>query len=275
MAKKISASVGKGGKNNQEDVKIVQELLNDFTSMCGYKKLDVDGLIGPKTLTAIKEFQEKAVGMKSADSRIDPSGDSFKTLTGGAKKAESENKKADEAEKEKEEAKKGGKDGAEEAKKESKPVVRGGKGLDKKIIGALEAVSAYFGKPIYIEDAQQQQSSVNGKALYEGWVNEFKRGEGVPGLKRNRRLLDSLTSLYNDRDEKGFCRLVDNNSRDLKGGSSNGDTVNLKKHSINSDMQAALETMFNCEQQGNLICLDTAGKNIPSKITDDMKKKWG
>jgi len=45
MAKKISGSVGKGGKNRPEDVQLVQELLNGFTKMAGFKKLDEDGLV--------------------------------------------------------------------------------------------------------------------------------------------------------------------------------------------------------------------------------------
>ena len=81
MAKKISGSVGKGGKNNSEDTRIVQELLNAFSKKCGFKKLDTDGLVGPKTISAIATFQRKAVGMSRADSQVDPGGKSFSTLS--------------------------------------------------------------------------------------------------------------------------------------------------------------------------------------------------
>jgi hypothetical protein len=272
MAKKITTSVGKNGKNKQEDVKIVQELLNDFTKMCDFKKLDVDGLIGPKTISAIEAFQKTAVGMSKPDSRIDPTGESFTTLSKGPKRAESELKKAEQAEKEKQEKEEAKKAKKEEgsASKESKPQVKGEtNSIDKKILGLLEAVSAHFGKPIYVE-AAQQQSSLDGHSLWQDWTGKFDHGKKIPSLNQDRKLREELDLLYNSKDQDEFCKLVDKN---LKGGSSaNGNTVNIKK--ISSDMVDALSNFLKCEKEGDFICLDASGKNLPSKISDDMKKKW-
>ena len=93
MATKLSASVGKGGKNKPEDTKVVQELLNDFTKKGGFKRLDVDGLIGPKTIGAIKSFQQNVVGMKRGDGRVDPGGETMAALVKGPKTLEADGKK--------------------------------------------------------------------------------------------------------------------------------------------------------------------------------------
>jgi hypothetical protein len=76
-SKVISASVGLGGANRPADVTLVQRLLNAVPTAKGgpIPSLEVDGLCGPKTCGAIKQFQTASqVGF--ADSRIDPG---FKT----------------------------------------------------------------------------------------------------------------------------------------------------------------------------------------------------
>lgn len=79
-SRSISASVGKGGTNKLEDVKVVQELLNQK----GHN-LTVDGLCGRGTIGAIEAFQQSAFGWK--DGRIDPGGKSWGTLTAGGNTA--------------------------------------------------------------------------------------------------------------------------------------------------------------------------------------------
>lgn len=72
MAKvKIRKSVGHKGKNELGDTKAVQKLLNGHTKAGGFKKLGVDGLVGPKTIGSIRGFQKKVMGSK-ADGRVDP-----------------------------------------------------------------------------------------------------------------------------------------------------------------------------------------------------------
>jgi hypothetical protein len=56
----IVGSVGRGGKNNRPDVKVVQQLINANLPQ-GIVRLVEDGLIGPKTLVAIVEFQRQKV----------------------------------------------------------------------------------------------------------------------------------------------------------------------------------------------------------------------
>lgn len=73
----ISASVGKGGVNKKADVKVVQKLLNDKNNA----GLTVDGLIGPATIGAIKNFQQNTFGW--ADGRIDVGGKSWSALSEG------------------------------------------------------------------------------------------------------------------------------------------------------------------------------------------------
>ena len=83
MAKKISASVGKGGKNRPADVKLIQQLLNDnLSKMTGVQRLVVDGLVGRKTIGAIEKFQKQVVGMQRVDGRVDPGGKTIQALTG-------------------------------------------------------------------------------------------------------------------------------------------------------------------------------------------------
>src|SRR5262249_54277832 len=62
----ISAPVGRGGKNNSQDVVTVQNALN-AKAKAGLK---VDGKCGPKTIGAIEAFQ-KTIGMTRPDGRID------------------------------------------------------------------------------------------------------------------------------------------------------------------------------------------------------------
>lgn len=96
--KKISKSVGKGGKNASEDVKMIQELLNGFAQMGGYAKLKVDGVSGKKTIAAINAFQIKVMGGK-ADGRVDPGKNTIKALNvkPAAVKKEADVKKKEEA----------------------------------------------------------------------------------------------------------------------------------------------------------------------------------
>jgi peptidoglycan hydrolase-like protein with peptidoglycan-binding domain len=71
----ISTSVGKGGKNTEEDVLTIQELLNEQ----GYK-LEPDGKIGNTTIRTIKMFQGR-LGMKG-DGLVSPGKNTMKGLLG-------------------------------------------------------------------------------------------------------------------------------------------------------------------------------------------------
>src|SRR5262245_44711138 len=75
----ISKPVGKGGKNNSEDVKIVQAALNTKAGA----GLAVDGDCRKKTIAAIKAFQ-KSLGMSKPDGRVDPGESTAKALASPA-----------------------------------------------------------------------------------------------------------------------------------------------------------------------------------------------
>ena len=85
MAKKISASVGQGGRNRSPDVRIIQELLNqNLHRIRPTQRLAVDGLIGPKTIGAITEFQSRVLRFSRPDGRVDPGGKTEQGLNGGS-----------------------------------------------------------------------------------------------------------------------------------------------------------------------------------------------
>lgn len=69
----IRLSVGLGGSNQRTDVQLVQRLFNAVPRDRGgpFPLLDPDGLCGPKTCGAIRQFQSRNVG-GVADARMDP-----------------------------------------------------------------------------------------------------------------------------------------------------------------------------------------------------------
>ena len=290
MAKKISGSVGKGGKNKSPDTQAVQELLNAFSKKCGFKKLDTDGLIGPKTISAIAAFQKSAMGMSRADSRVDPGGKSFTTLSMGPKKAEAEAKKAEKADQ--------GKEGGDDAKQDKKakgkakggdkqadsaqngkPQVKGAtRGIDKKILAVLEAVSAHYGKPIVIETGKQKAAAIgDAKELWQKWRSDLDSGKRDPNLSRNEKLRKELDAHYSHKKFDEFLKLVAKSSKKSKGGGSDahatGRAVDIKRNT-DQKMVAALATILRREDEENVIHFDDTGKSVPKTITEAMKRKW-
>jgi len=76
MTNTILASVGKYGVNNPNDVKIIQDLLNNVPASygCTFAPLKVDGLCWNLTLTAIGMFQKNVCGFLWPDQLIEPAG---------------------------------------------------------------------------------------------------------------------------------------------------------------------------------------------------------
>ena len=69
----ISSSVGSGGVNRLEDVRVIQNLLNaNAGHIQPFVKLDVDGKVGAKTIGAITRFQKVVLGRAAPDGRVDP-----------------------------------------------------------------------------------------------------------------------------------------------------------------------------------------------------------
>ena len=79
--RQISKSVGENGNNEFLDSRTVQELLH-FVPIIegGPGLLVVDGICGPKTKKAIKEFQIKQFGIQFADGKVDPGKRSIERL---------------------------------------------------------------------------------------------------------------------------------------------------------------------------------------------------
>lgn len=74
---RISASVGKGGKNEKQDVLLVKRLLSKF----GYN-LALNGEADAALNSAIGKFQADYVPATKSDERIDPAGQTWNTLIG-------------------------------------------------------------------------------------------------------------------------------------------------------------------------------------------------
>jgi len=71
----LSGSVGNGGANSRDDVIAVQSLLASH----GFKLGRPDGIVGPKTLRAIRSFQQPF--MRTPDGRVDPDGLTWRRLS--------------------------------------------------------------------------------------------------------------------------------------------------------------------------------------------------
>jgi peptidoglycan hydrolase-like protein with peptidoglycan-binding domain len=74
----ITHSVGKAGGNIKSEVRYVQALLNVWREQQKLLALKLDGLVGPKTIGAIEEFQRAKTGF--VDGRVDPNGATIKSL---------------------------------------------------------------------------------------------------------------------------------------------------------------------------------------------------
>lgn len=78
----ISASVGEKAANRLNDVRTIQDALNQVSPASGgpAPPLKVDGLCFGKTLAAIRRFQKEACAFKWPDGRIDPEGKTHQRL---------------------------------------------------------------------------------------------------------------------------------------------------------------------------------------------------
>ena len=80
MINTIQFSVGEGGRNRSQDVGVVQHLLNLTHNARGTpkKSIDVDGIAGPITIAAIREYQKRFC--KVVDGRVDPNHETISRL---------------------------------------------------------------------------------------------------------------------------------------------------------------------------------------------------
>ena len=66
----LKGSVGQFKGNLEQDVRVVQQLLNQ-QDLAPLKKLKEDGRSGPSTIEAIRYFQSRYLGQSSPDGRVD------------------------------------------------------------------------------------------------------------------------------------------------------------------------------------------------------------
>lgn len=77
----IMGSVGIQGMNAANDVRIVQQLLNNNRPV-PLRQIAVDGRIGPETTDAILEFQRRVLHQSRPDGKVDPHGQTLAALNG-------------------------------------------------------------------------------------------------------------------------------------------------------------------------------------------------
>ena len=75
---RLKGSVGESATNSRPDVKYVQYLLTDWRLSSGGRSLAIDGIAGPLTIAAIREFQRANSGV--VDGRVDPNGPAVRWL---------------------------------------------------------------------------------------------------------------------------------------------------------------------------------------------------
>ena len=81
----IRASVGRGGRNQRQDVTIVQRLLNRCIQLIApIPALKVNGLVDAPTIAAIEAFQRKVALLRRPDGRVDPRGRTITALNSRA-----------------------------------------------------------------------------------------------------------------------------------------------------------------------------------------------
>jgi len=76
----IAKSVGKGGVNLPDDVKLVRQLLGKFLKGQGKPPLPDSGVADSALTSAIESFQSKVMGFPKPDGRIDPGGKTIARL---------------------------------------------------------------------------------------------------------------------------------------------------------------------------------------------------
>ena len=78
--KTIVASIGRGGLNRTDDVRLVQALLNRHIQ-APQRPLVIDGVMSARTSAAIAAFQRRVLNIHPPDGRINPGDRTMAALT--------------------------------------------------------------------------------------------------------------------------------------------------------------------------------------------------
>lgn len=74
----LTASVGAGGANHPKDARYLQYLLVDWRRTNNLPPIAIDGVVGPRTVDAIRNFQQRET--RQVDGRVDPNGPTLRRL---------------------------------------------------------------------------------------------------------------------------------------------------------------------------------------------------
>jgi hypothetical protein len=66
----LQASVGRGGENRPDDVRLVQTWLNRWRFLDGRRPLPLDGKCSPSVIAGIRQFEGQAMGRKYPCDRV-------------------------------------------------------------------------------------------------------------------------------------------------------------------------------------------------------------
>lgn len=256
MEKVITGSVGKGCKNDPADVEVIQTLLNLAAKKAGFRKLKVDGLVGKKTITTIRAYQE-LIGAKKVTGKVLPNKVTHKALMKGQA-------------------------AVVKAIKEQPPPppktpgkVKGNvSGVNTKIVGVLEAVAAHYGKDIPISSGKRNPSD-QARAMWNNWTGNLKRGEIYTYLKGSgKKFREELDQCFEKKDRKKFDEIVKkiapHLSLHLK-----GEAVDVApKSALDPKMLAAIKKYLRVLVEKSCYHLDTQGKSPPSSISDKDRVGW-
>jgi hypothetical protein len=272
---RISKSVGKGGKNEPADVKIVQELLNKFARIGEYSKVDVSGQVDDKTLSAIAAFQEKVVGMRRADKLVEPGKNTIKKLNENAS-AVAKEAKANE-------------NGAAGGGKGKGKVTGKYQGVDKSILDLLEAVADHYGKEIYVTSGLRTKEK-QAEVMWDYWTRSLKRGMIYEVLKSNATLRKQLDDWWKTGNEeknassaakkeaetsfkREIAKIATSLSRHTRGLAVDIDT-NVDKN-VFEVLKMYMKFVHETNMEGQTSCyhFDNRKGTIP-RVTDALKAKW-
>jgi murein DD-endopeptidase MepM/ murein hydrolase activator NlpD len=82
----LRTPVGLQGVNDPQDTRTIQHLLHQNRHLIpDGREIPVDGIIGPKTIAAIRRFQIEVLKLQRPDGRVDPKGRTLQALIAGTR----------------------------------------------------------------------------------------------------------------------------------------------------------------------------------------------
>lgn len=246
MAKKISGSVGKGGKNDAADVESVQKMLNNHAKAGGFKKLKVDGDYGKKTLGAIEAFQTKVEGLKKGTGLIESGKSSAKALANAP------------------------------AKRGAGKVTGKTSGVKKELLEFLQEVADHYGTTLKVTLGKYDEKKASMHAL-QSWGPKVINSHEIKMLGIGKSDSNEWNDLYiravvqgDPRAEREFMHKMTGLHHVL--GYCVGVTVDLEK-STPKNVRAALKTGLEEVAHAKGLFYSMRNGN-PPQVTEKLKAKW-